>query len=574
MSDIENYKRTLIRTVLALAVSLLLGPATHAGELLYNGIELPDEWPPRGIRFARFQKGDPASEPPYLREPPKVIPIDVGRQLFVDDFLIESTTLKRSFRRPQYYEGNPVLKPDMPWETHSRKGPMAMPFSGGVFWDPAENVFKMWYMAGYGYNAALAISKDGLHWERPDLGHRRKTNLIKIPFNEMHGVWLDLEETNPARRYKMTWHRSGDYSAAVSADGILWNPVGKLGRSGDRCSLGYNPFRKVWIYSLRHGWGRPRARRYAESRVFGDANWYDDPPPLWTGADRLDGLREDLKTPPQLYNLDCAGYESLMLGLFTIYRGNPHDDADRPETLSDEEIERLKKPGRPKLNEVSVGFSRDGFHWSRPDRRPFLPVSEEAGAWNWGNVQSVGGSCLVVGDRLFFYVSGRAGKLYPGSPSEDSVGTTGLAFLRRDGFASMDADAQAGTLTTRPVTFKGTHLFVNTNCPGGSLRVELLDESGEPVSPFTLANSIPVSADETLVPIAWKDTADLSRLVGQTVRFRFVLKNGELYSFWVSPNKSGASHGYIAAGGPGYTSNRDSTGEAAYRAAQTISEKK
>ena len=34
------------------------------------GIELPDEWPPRDIRFDRFQKGDPAPEPPYLREPP------------------------------------------------------------------------------------------------------------------------------------------------------------------------------------------------------------------------------------------------------------------------------------------------------------------------------------------------------------------------------------------------------------------------------------------------------------------------------------------------------------------------
>ena len=54
-------------------------------EKLYNGIELPDVWPPRF--------GDPASvepmEVPYLKQPPKTIPIDVGRQLFVDDFLIE-----------------------------------------------------------------------------------------------------------------------------------------------------------------------------------------------------------------------------------------------------------------------------------------------------------------------------------------------------------------------------------------------------------------------------------------------------------------------------------------------------
>ena len=46
-------------------------------ETLYNGIELPVPWPPND--------GEPNGEPmpvPYLDNPPEVIPIDVGRQLF------------------------------------------------------------------------------------------------------------------------------------------------------------------------------------------------------------------------------------------------------------------------------------------------------------------------------------------------------------------------------------------------------------------------------------------------------------------------------------------------------------
>ena len=82
-------------------------------------------------------------------------------------------------------------------------------------------------------------------------------------------------------------------------------------------------------------------------------------------------------------------YESLLLGLFDIWRGQPKD--------------------RAKPNEVCVGFSRDGFHWHRPDRRAFIPVSEKQGDWNWGNVQSAGGGCLVVGDQLYFYVSAPEG---------------------------------------------------------------------------------------------------------------------------------------------------------------------
>src|SRR5262249_17317703 len=71
-------------------------PATE-GELLYNGIRLPTPFPPQIKDVPR----DPVT-PAYLTSPPAVIPIDVGRQLLVDDFLIERTTLTRSHHRPAY----------------------------------------------------------------------------------------------------------------------------------------------------------------------------------------------------------------------------------------------------------------------------------------------------------------------------------------------------------------------------------------------------------------------------------------------------------------------------------------
>ncbi len=42
---------------------------------------------------------------PYLQSPPSLIPIDVGRQLFVDDFLIEKTDLERTFTRRRSIQG-------------------------------------------------------------------------------------------------------------------------------------------------------------------------------------------------------------------------------------------------------------------------------------------------------------------------------------------------------------------------------------------------------------------------------------------------------------------------------------
>ncbi len=182
-------------------------------------------------------------------------------------------------------------------------------------------------------------------------------------------------------------------------------------------------------------------------------------------------------------------------------------------------------------------------------------MSEDPQAWNYGNVQSAGGCCLVVGDKLYFYAGGTkwgAGSFDPNH--------TGLAILRRDGFSSLDAGETAGSVTTRLLRFSGAHLFVNVAAAKGTLRAEVLNEQGQPIAPFTADNCEPVSSDSTKILVKWKGAEDLSALTGQPVRFRFHVKNGSLYAFWVSPDASGASHGYVAAGGPGFTGAKDTTG--------------
>ncbi len=513
---------------------LIAGNAAFAGETLYNGITLPDVWPPRTPSM------EPGGEPmpvPYLAHPPQILPIDVGRQLFVDDFLIEHASLTRTFHLATLHPGNPLLKPDSAPELEG-KAPMAMPFSDGVWYDPSEQLFKMWYLAGYSRQTAYATSRDGLRWEKPSLDVRAGTNVVQTDPRDSSTVWLDAEEPDPLKRFKM-WRSHGEkkefaLSLHFSRDGIHWGErVLRTGPCGDRSTVFWNPFRKVWVYSLRHGWSGPRARRYWEAKdLFAHSSWGPlSELPLWTGADVLDPPREDLKDAPQLYNLDGVAYESLMLGLFTVWRG----DQNLP-------------PGRPKPNSVWLGFSRDGFHWDRPDRRAFLPVSETPGAWNFGNVQSVGGGCLVVGDELWFYFSGRAGV---GPNMRDGNGATGLATLRRDGFASMNASDTGGTLTTRPVRFSGSRLFVNLAAPAGELRVEVLDAEGRALSAFTAEKCLPLGVDRTRVEVRWQDGADLAALAGKPLKFRFHLKKGALFSFWVTPDANGASRGYVAAGGPG-----------------------
>jgi len=529
--------------------------AGEAGTTLYNGIRLTDPWPPR----LRSLPDLPVT-PPYLIDPPAVVPIDLGRQLFVDDFLIEQTSLVRTFHRAEYHPANPVLSPTTKWEkrdpyadrTNTHPNPAAMPFSDGVFFDPKDRLFKMWYMGGYSENTCYATSTDGIHWDKPSLDVVPGTNIVNVGHRDSSTTWIDLNETNPARRYKMAhWHDSY-LEQFISPDGIHWTKTGNSGYAGDRTTFFYNPFRNVWVFSLRTGEESAfRQRKYLETGDFvGGTRWANGDPVLWVRADSADPKRRDYNIPTELYNLDCVAYESILLGLFTIFRG--------------------ERPEREKPNDVCVGYSRDGFHWARPDRDVFMGVSEHAGDWNWANVQSAGGCCLIVGDKLYFYVSGRHG--LPGTSMPD-VCSTGLATLRRDGFVSMDHPGSArieriaaspglppGTLITRPVRFSGKHLFVNLAAPAGELRAEILDAAGTTIAPYTGATCVPVRGDSTCLRVAWTGAPDLSALANRPVRFRFQVTNGALYAFWVSPDPTGASHGYVAAGGPGFTGPTDTVG--------------
>lgn len=480
---------------------------------------------------------------------PPVISIDVGRQLFVDDFLIEKTDLKRTWHQAEYYAGNPVLSFEALWERQGASH--AMPFSDGVWFDPADRKFKMWYLAGTD-KTCYAESRDGLRWIKPELDVVPGTNIVfELPTRDSNTIWMDLNEKAPSRRWKMVvFQRRRMLELHYSPDGIHWTKADSTPWPGDRTTFFYNPFRDVWVCSLRASYGGRRARAYREGHDLTSAlaELKDHAVP-WTGADELDRPHPKFPAAPVgLYNLDCSAYESLLLGLFSIYQG--------PSNRQCAEL------GIQKRNEVVIGFSRDGFHWQRPDRTPFLGVNETDGAWNWGNVQSAGGCCLIVGDELYFYVSGRA----KNDQFWDGQSTTGLGILRRDGFASMDAGSAAGTLTTRRLRFHGRRLFVNAATVQGELRAEILDVDGNVIPPFTKSNSIPVSVHSTCAEMRFSGAEDLATLVNRTVRIRFHLRRGSLYSFWVSPDASGASHGYVAAGGPGFVTHRDTVGRAAYRA--------
>jgi hypothetical protein len=321
------------------------------------------------------------------------------------------------------------------------------------------------------------------------------------------------------------------------SDGITWsNGIPTTNAADDYCSFFFNPFRNKWCFSIKRGTSRGRSRHYYESDDFlKGADW--EKSVYWTCADRLDQPESEGRYPgagdaPQLYSLNAVAYESLMVGVHYIHRGPNNGVCD--------------KGGFPKLVDLELGFSRDGFHWDRPDRRGFIAGSRTEGSWDRGYLHSAAGCFVVLEERLVFPYMGTSGVAPSGHRGMYTGGSIGLATLRRDGFASMDGP---GELTTRPVRFRGRHLFVNFN---GELEVEVLDEAGQ-----VARVSKPCKGDATKLKVEWTDGADLTGLEGRKLRFRFRLKSGSLFAFWLTPDPNGASNGYVGAGGPGYPGTRD-----------------
>ena len=351
----------------------------------------------------------------------------------------------------------------------------------------------------------------------------------------------------------------------VSPDGIHWGKPVKTGPCGDRSTMFYNPFRQKWVYSLRNPENINRVpigrfRYYHEHPNFLEgAKWTKEDLIFWLGADYLDDPDPYIGDKAQLYNLSAVPYESIMLSLPQIHLGPSN--------------ERCREAGVPKITELKVAYSRDGFYWDRTDRHTFIPAERKAGSWDRGYVQSVGGLCTIVGDQLWFYYIGFEGNKKKKSTVYEkngmhANGSTGVAVLRRDGFVSYSAQKEKGTLVTRPVTFTGEYLFVNVNCPNGELKVEVLDADNKVIQGFSANDCKPLTVDSTIAQIRWKNKKDLSTLKSQSVRFKFYLTNGDLYSFWVSPDTEGASNGYNAAGGPGFSGGIDKEGMRAYKKAQ------
>ena len=461
-------------------------------------------------------------------------------QLFVDDYLVaRKTNVVRTYHRFKKHPGNPVLSPNKPWE-----GGRSYLY-GTVLPNEEGRGYRMWYQ-GYnekgnfggrrGYVNAYATSKDGIHWEKPNLGifRWRDSTANNIFLARKHSPGDDHNpqiihtpwEKDPRKKYKMiTFVYAANrktrldegYWGSFSADGIHWtdmarNPV--LPDGGDVGNFNWDAHRRTYMATVKIWATVPRGEGFR--RCIGTTATKDfgawPHPELVLVPDEIDDAMHPGRMGVQFYGLSSFAYESGYIGFLWIFR-----------TGSGGQIY------------IQLVSSRDGINWIRVEptngRRPAALPNGPDGSWDAGCLFS-SGHPVVEGDTI---------KLWYGAwdkdhraPDSAITGRVGLATLRKDGFASLDAGNTTGLVTTRLLKGLGGRLHVNAVVRGGELRAEVLDADGTVLPGYGRAACKAVRGRGIEQRITWETHEELP-VSKRPLKLRFVFNRASLYSFRAGP---------------------------------------
>ena len=93
------------------------------------------------------------------------------------------------------------------------------------------------------------------------------------------------------------------------------------------------------------------------------------------------------------------------------------------------------------------------------------------------------------------------------------LGTITRARMRLDGFVSVDAEYTGGEFTTPALLFSGNQLTLNTDTSaGGHVRVELQNESAQPLAGFSAEECDPINGNFIQKVVSWHGKPSLAGL--------------------------------------------------------------
>ena len=423
---------------------------------------------------------------------------------------------------------------------------------------PTADGLAMWYLAPYrrkGNEGPLykkcvhyAVSKDGIAFDKPDLGLRThegsdEKNII-LTQNEVDAQGHALNGAGGCSGFCVldstlvhVPHARGRYTAfygaappgcgggfclAHSDDGLHWtaypeNPV-RVGSSDTYNNMFYDDRSKRYVAYIRPtvhaGWSRVNrevGRVESEDMI----HWGNDRVVLDTDERDAPGARDDApKTSPrgrarQFYGMTVKPHQDIYLGF--------------PQILEDESG----------LMWAELAHSYDGLDWRRETlREPFIPIGAE-GTWDCAMIGYTHAGCpIAVGDWWYVYYSGLNWDHHfrvRGLKERGRLRLIGAVRLKRGRLVGYHAGKCEGDLLTRRFKLDGSALFVNADASRGQIVAAVCDERGKPLPGLSREECTPIRGDGLRLPVQFERGKSLRELAGREVRLRIYLTSAAAF---------------------------------------------
>jgi hypothetical protein len=455
------------------------------------------------------------------------------RYLVLDSRIIESKeNMQLTVGVAHKDKNNPLFKEDKLWEPRFDN-----PYCS-VIYDEEEKIYKCWYSIfinsgpvgdfpgeglapekrawvdwtegqreykGVWGGVCYATSKDGIHWEKPELGviefKGNKKNNIVIVYTHGVAVMKDLHETDPKKRYKAIHPEKQNSVVWFSADGIHWGErinVGPIDNGDTNQAIWWDEDLKKYVLITRRWGGANTTGRYgrmghrqkvrSESSDF--LNW-----------SKTELVIEGLDLRMQIHDMPVVPHAGVYIGMVGLF-----------------DIEASKQW-------CELAWSPDSKKWFRiQPGKALIPNGPKMGDFDWGCVFA--SKPIISKDEILLYYGANDGRFMAWRS-----GYFALARMRPDGFAGYEQIAggsnKTGSITTKAVSVVGNSLCVSADvAPSGFVKVFVLDNNNQNLTEGKLVTKTVSDAK-----IQWKNNFTLKDYRNKDIKFKFELREAKLFSF-------------------------------------------
>lgn len=479
------------------------------------------------------------------------------REVFWDDQLVDNAKTTAYCRAIQPTPCGTDYWFDTPLDQRSISYPLLL---------KADDGYRLYYVGWHkgGFSRLLVItSRDGIHWERPNLGihtYQDSTdNNIVMDVEDFRDNMFIFRDTNPAcppdSLYKAVCRGTAECEDGVKREG-LWCLV-----SPD----GYH-FRRSHLMTLCGVFDTMNTALWDGSRyVCYIRNYHNIPSGRIGGGMTSDGVfnlnerkipTEDMNkgirdirvmysedfihwTEPKLLNFRDGEDIPLYTNGVCTYPRAPHIRTGFPvrycertewtenfQQLSGAENRKALIDSGPRvrdglaITDCMFMWSRDGENWERYLEAFLTPGYEQEHNWVYGDCYIAHGF-LDIGDENYYLYT------IDNHRSYDVPCPLNRYAIRKDGFGCYMAGGKEEVLVTKPLIFAGNCLHLNfASSAFGYIYVDVLDEEGTVIS----GKSFEIFGNTLDREIRFDDGSDFSQFAGKPVRLRFTMRDAKLFS--------------------------------------------